>query len=280
MEFGMIPYDGLTKEDFMLPETEQPFLPGNKNNAPLFYLGLSKWTYKEEEKKKNSPYPQPGTLPYYAKHFNAIELNATHYEIPSADKITKWRQSVEDSNFQFCPKWYKGISHAGKVDLHKTGLAKQFLQSMEPFKEKLGTGFLQVPDQSPVEDAEDLLRFLRSLPAPLDLSIELRNAGWFADQARFSSLVKSLNSLGKGLVITDSPGRRDAVHMQLSNATAFIRFNAQGDHELDLFRIDEWKKTLRSWYRQGLEKCYFFLHIHSREFEDDFISYARHELTF
>ena len=150
---------------------------------------------------------------------------------------------------------------------------------MENFKEKLGTGFLQIPDQSPVEDAEDLIGFLKSLPA-CDLSIELRNAAWFADPVRFSSLVKSLNNLGKGLVITDSPGRRDAVHMQLSNTTAFIRFNAQGDHELDLFRIDEWKKTLRSWYRQGLEKCYFFLHIHSQEFEDDFISYARHELNF
>lgn len=86
--------------------------------------------------------------------------------------------------------------------------------------------------------------------------------------------------MNKGLVITDTPGRRDAVHMHLSNATAFIRFDCRGDHELDLFRIDEWKKQLKSWYLQGLEKCYFFLHIESREFKDDFIQYARELLKF
>ena len=279
MNFGMMAYDSLTEETFVLPEVEQPYLPGHKNYKPLFYLGLSKWTYKEDEGKKSKQVPKPGTLPFYANHFNCIELDSTHQELPTEEAVNKWYKSVDTKDFMFCPKLYKGITQ-GKVDIHKLGLTKDFINRMKGFKEKLGNSLLELNEDYSVLNKDALLKYLKELPSNFPLSVEIRDKEWISDRYLFDSLVKELNQLNKGLVIADSPGRRDLVHMHLSNSTAFIRFSCRGDHELDLFRIDQWKKQLQSWYLQGLDKCFFFLHIQEKSSEDDFISYAKEVLKF
>jgi len=277
MDFGMISYEGLTEEDFTLPEMPQPFLPGTRNRNPLLYLGLPNWNYKEEEKKKNSPDPQPGTLPFYASYFNACELVLTHEEVPAAEKIMKWYKSIEAIDFKFCPQFHKGISNTGKVDIHKLGVSADFMNRMKSFQNKLGSSLLQLPENYAAENSDKLVSYLEALPKDYELAVELRNPDWFANPTQLNLLVEKLNRLNKTLVITDTPGRRDTVHMQLSNTTAFIRLNAKGWNELDLFRVGEWKKRLQSWYLQGLEKCYFFLHIHDAEGKDDFINYVQEE---
>lgn len=280
MDFGMISYDRLTEEYFVLPEMPQPFLPGTRNKNPVFYLGLSNWNYKEDEKKKNSPDPQPGTLAFYANHFNASEFGITYDEMVQADKVSKWYKSVETLDFKCCPLFYKGITHSGKIDIQKLGLSSDFINRMKGLKEKLGTSILQLPDTYSTENTDSLLRYLEALPKDFNVSIEMRDAAWFHNPDRLGSFIEKLAKINKGLVITDSPGRRDAVHMQLSNATAVIRFNGLGWNELDLFRISQWKKQIQSWYLQGLEKCYFFLHLQQKEGEDDFIKYVQEEFRF
>lgn len=141
MNFGMISYEGLTEDSFVFPEVEQPFLPGTKNPLPKMYIGLSKWTYKQELKISSKQVPQYGTLPYYSTLFNSVEMNNTHYAIPSKDQVEKWYNSV-GSDFQFCPKFNKQISHSGTLGLHKLGITNEFINSVKGFKEKLGTSFL------------------------------------------------------------------------------------------------------------------------------------------
>ncbi|MEO6306161.1 MAG: DUF72 domain-containing protein, partial [Bacteroidia bacterium] len=55
-------------------------------------------------------------------------------------------------------------------------------------------------------------------------------------------------------------GRRDVLHMRLTNKTAFIRFNANDDHFTDRQRIDEWMIRFKHWFDNGLETLYFFVH--------------------
>ena len=280
MDFGMIDYTGLTENDFVLKEMHQPYLPGNKNLHPEIYIGLTRWTYGENDKSKKNQVPKPGTLPYYAKHFNTIELNATHYAVPDADRINKWYIAAEREDFRFCPKLFKNITHFGSLDVQKVGLTKEFIKAVSGFKEKLGTSFIQLKEDISAKRKEPILAYLKMLPADFKLSLELRHPDWFENPDTIESFARELNAMGKGLVITDAPGRRDAVHMMLSNNTAFIRFNCRGDHELDLFRIEQWKKQLRSWFLQGLERCYFFLHIHEEDYEEDFIQYTKQELKY
>ena len=280
MDAGMISYDNLTDADFLLPEKEQPFLPGTKNRHPLFYLGLSNWNYKEEERKKNSPDPQPGTLPFYAGHFNCTLFTDTFNEIPSMEKIGKWAKSIENIDFNVCPQFYKAITHIGKVGTQKLGVTTDFINRMKGFQDKLGVSLMQLPDSYSAAAASELLQYLAALPAGYALAVELINEDWFSTESTFNALVEKLHRLDKTLVITDTPGRRDALHMQLSNATAFIRFTCLGWNELDLFRISQWKKQIQSWYLQGLERCYFFMDIRDKEGADDFINYVKEECSF
>ena len=280
MNFGMISYEGLTEETFLLPELEQPYLPGNKNNNPKMNIGLYRWTYQEELKKKNSPPPQPGTLGYYSQHFNAIALKETYNDLPDINKINSWYKSTERNDFTFCPQLSKAITHTGPVGLSKLGLTNDFITRVKGLKEKLGTSFMELTETFAPGQQQTLIQFLEHLPTNFDLSIEIRNEEWFIKTAVWLSFVKQLNSLHKGLVITDTPGKRALVHMQLSNATAFIRFSCQGDHELDLFRIEQWKKQLKSWFLQGLECCHFFVHVQNDSAEEDFMNYVQYSLAF
>ena len=274
MHKGMISYDGLTESDFSLPELPQPYLPGNRNRNPLLYLGFS---VLEE---KAAAITLPVNMQAYSKQFNAWELGTSFEEILSEEKIRKLYKSVAVTEFKFCPLFYKGISHLGKIDSPKLGLSSDFINRMKSFTDKLGCSLLQLPESCTPENKDGLFRYLQALPGQFDVAVEFTNMDWFNNPDQFGLIVEKMHQLNKGLVISDSPGRREAVHMQLSNATAFIRFYGEGWNEIDLHRISQWKKQLQSWYLQGLEKCYFFLHIQNKEGQEDFINYVQEELKF
>ncbi len=274
------PYKDLTERDFLLKDIPQPFLPGMKNHSPRIYIGLSNWNYKEVERIKHSPQPFPGTLPYYAKYFNAILLDNTHEVFPKYDVVEKWGRSVENASFKFCPRFHKYITDSTGIDLHKLGLTKDFIKATGGFKEKLGTAILSTPFSFEPMHADSFVKFLAALPSDFELSVELNNPKWFEESETTTLFASQLNKFNRGLVITDTPERRDQVHMQLSNATAFVRFYCDGGLSVDEFRLVEWKRQLRSWFLQGMKECYFFLHISNKDAEDYFIELANELLSF
>jgi hypothetical protein len=85
MDFGRVPENELNKIDFGLPP-EPPMnktvLKGEKVKHPEVYIGCAKWGRKEWIGKI---YPkgtkEANLLDEYVKHYNSIELNATHYKL-------------------------------------------------------------------------------------------------------------------------------------------------------------------------------------------------------
>jgi uncharacterized protein YecE (DUF72 family) len=276
----MLPYSHLSESDFLLPGTDQPFLPGTKNRTPQFYLGLPGWNYRGQERSRSSPDPKPGTLPFYARYFNATELNSSHHTLPTADETGKWYRSVKEKEFKICPQIHHDISDTGRIGLPKIGLTNQFIDRLKGLQDKLGSAFIRVPENYSWEDKASLLDYFKALPADFEMAVELTNPALLADTGRMQDLAAALNRSNKGTVITDAPGCREAVHMQLSTPVAFIRFYCGPELELDMFRIEQWKKQLWSWYLQGLERCYFFLHIENKEAEVEFSEYVKYELNF
>ncbi|NJN77285.1 MAG: DUF72 domain-containing protein [Saprospiraceae bacterium] len=45
---------------------------------------------------------------HYGKQFNTIELNTTHYRIPTLSTIENWRQAVP-KDFKFVQKFHKRL---------------------------------------------------------------------------------------------------------------------------------------------------------------------------
>lgn len=91
------------------------------------------------------------------------------------------------------------------------------------------------------------------------MHIELRHKEWFAEET-LNELRPHLEKNRVGLCITDTAGRRDAVHMQLHIPEIFVRFIGYDLHQSDYDRLDEWAARIKLWSDQGLEKCYFFCH--------------------
>jgi len=107
-----------------------------------------------------------------------------------------------------------------------------------------------------------LLKFLEIFPASHQLFIELRNQEWYADKDIFKELLNDLSAHKTGLIITDTEGRRDMAHMNLTIPKVFIRFVGNSLHKTDYERCDDWVKRIDHWLKNGIEEIYFFMHMH------------------
>jgi uncharacterized protein YecE (DUF72 family) len=134
-----------------------------------------------------------------------------------------------------------------------------FFVSISHFKEKLGTVFLQMNDNYGPHNFQDLALFINNWPKDLPLSLELRNSGWYSDSYVADDLCAMLQENRVAHTITDTLGRRDLMHMRLTNSSCFVRFTG-ANHSSDITRIDEWYDRLTAWKDQGINQINFFVH--------------------
>lgn len=276
MEFGRMPVTELDSIHFTLPpepEENLQVLGGQRTGAPKLYLGCAKWGRKEWVGKIYPPKTkEKDFLEHYVKHYNCIELNATHYKVYDEAVIAKWASKAAGKEFLFFPKMYKGVTHYGNLS-GKEFITTAFLKGVMAFKEHLGPIFVQVSDTfSPGRKAE-LFGFLQSLPTDLQFFMELRHPSWFSDAAICHELFSFLHKTGIGAVITDTSGRRDCAHMRLTIPKTFIRYVGNSLHPTDYTRIDEWITRITYWIDHGLEELYFFMHMHDEAFSPELTVY-------
>jgi hypothetical protein len=69
-----------------------------------------------------------------------------------------------------------------------------------------------------------------------------------------------LKKLNVGLIVCDTAGRRDAVHLRLTSNELVIRFGGNDLHASDELRLNQWMNQLKAWEKVGLKKCYFWIH--------------------
>ena len=86
-------------------------------------------------------------------------------------------------------------------------------------------------------------------------------------------LLNTLRELKIGAIITDTAGRRDCAHMDLTVPRAFIRFVGNSLHPTDYTRIDDWVNRMHYWLQQGMEEIYFFMHMHDEAYSPELTVY-------
>jgi uncharacterized protein YecE (DUF72 family) len=266
MEFGKVSPEELDTIDFSLlkePVANKLVLTGKKSKHPKIYIGCAKWGRKEWIGKI---YPK-GTkdavfLEHYVKHYNSIELNATHYQVYGPAAISKWADKAKGIDFKFCPKVPQIISHYSGFN-NTDSITTSFLEGILAFKEHLGPIFLQVSEKYSPNQRDKLYNYLRSLPIDLQFFLEVRHPAWFADKIIHKEFFDTLRSLNIGAVITDTAGRRDCAHMELTVPKTFIRYVGNSLHPTDYTRTDEWIKRIKYWLDNGLQELYYFMHMHN-----------------
>lgn len=257
MKFGSV--DTPQDIDFTLPpdhkDTAGVLNAFKSKNPPEIYVGCAKWN--KTDLKGFYPRGTKDELTYYATQFNSVELNATFYRIFSPETFSNWYEKTPEG-FKFFPKLYQEISHWKRLN----GIEKvmdDFLYSAHNLKEKLGTIFLQMHTNFAPKDFDKVESFLKAWPSEVPLAIEFRHTDWYNDVVVADRLYHLFETYNISNAIVDTAGRRDLMHMRLTNGTAFIRY-VGANHQSDYHRLDQWVTRLKEWQQQGVQEIEFFVH--------------------
>jgi len=268
MEFGNVPSEELPSIDFTLPSdpdlTITTLQSSNRAGELNVHVGCTKWVQKPWV-----GYLYPGGtndsdfMAEYAKQFNTIEFGPTFYSPYAADNIRhQWTSKVDNNpDFMFCPKMFQGVTHLRRLK-NAEPQTKHFFDSLAGFDNHLGPILMQMGEPFSPKYFDDLQAFMRQIPEKLNVFVEVRDKNWFANIEDRSRLFDLLQKNAIGAVITDAPGRRDCVHMQLPTPHAFIRFVGNNGSQLEKTRLDSWVERIKLWSDLGLQSLWFYMHQH------------------
>lgn len=189
------------------------------------YIGTSGWMYKDWEK---TFYPQdlkPGDeLRFFAKHFNAVEINNTFYRIPQAAAVKGWRDATP-KNFVFAIKLNNYLTHTRRLILDDKSRERLhlFMRVMKPLEAKARALLVQLPPSFSA-NLERLDAFLCELAATVpygqQVFCEFRHPTWLVDET-----YNLLKSHKVGFVVATYPGRfRD--NYPITGDSVYIRYHA------------------------------------------------------
>ena len=257
MKFGSV--DNPENLDFTLPpdhpDTKKTLKKYSVKNKFDVYVGCAKWN--KADLKGFYPRGTKDELAYYSTQFNSVELNATFYRIFPPEQFTKWYEKTPE-NFKFFPKLNQEISHWKRLSEVKD-VIEHYLYSAVNLKEKLGTIFLQMHNNFAPKDFDKVVTFVESWPKEIPLAIEFRHTDWYNDPNVSEELYNLLEKNNISNVIVDTAGRRDLMHMRLTNGSAFIRY-VGANHSSDYNRLDDWIERLKIWKALGINEIDFFIH--------------------
>ena len=183
-----------------------------------------------------SDVPARERLPWYAEHFEAVEVNSTFYAIPAASTVERWAEQTPNG-FTFDVKLHKLLSrHSAKLDsLPKDlrdnaettsrgrvvldaklqdALVDAVLESVQPLvdAQKLSSFLLQLsPGFAPRCNELDELAPLIERLAPHPVAVELRRSSWVRGK-RAEETLAWMESRGAVWVCVDVP---DAEHLTI-----------------------------------------------------------------
>jgi uncharacterized protein YecE (DUF72 family) len=173
--------------------------------------------------------PARERLPWYAEHFDAVEVNSTFYAVPAAATVERWAEQTP-AGFTFDVKLHRLLSrHSAKLDALppdlrdgaettargrvvldaalQDALADAVLESVRPLVDagKLASFLLQLsPGFAPRCNELDELAPLIERLAPHPVAIELRRNSWMRGP-RAEETLKWMEAHGAAWVCVDVP---------------------------------------------------------------------------
>ena len=156
-----------------------------------------------------------GRLSWYARVFNAVEINSTFYGIPSHSTVRTWRGSVP-RGFTFTVKMPWLITHEPDLTSTAPELAS-FLCAVRELGDSLGAVLIQLPPWFGPDRLPELSRFLSGLPVDeMRFFLEVRSPDLYGPRYG-SGLFESLENAGVGAVTTNlfaQPGEMTTSHFR------------------------------------------------------------------
>ena len=168
-------------------------------------------------------------LPWYARRFEAVEVNSTFYAVPDRNTVRRWAE-ITPEDFVFDVKVHRALSRhsadlkslpkdlrtdvrtneRGRVILTEQledELAGRLIEELAPIEEagKLGAFLVQLtpafsPGRRELSELDNLVAALK----PRRVAVELRHRGWMAEK-RVEETLSWFSESGVAFVAVDAP---------------------------------------------------------------------------
>jgi uncharacterized protein YecE (DUF72 family) len=213
----------------------------------MILVGTSGYSYPEW---KGSFYPPnlaaAKMLPFYAQHFDTVEINATFYRMPTVKTVTAWASQVPP-HFRFTLKASKRITHDKRLkDVGDS--VRGFLAAAAELGPQLATVLFQLPPNFK-QDLAVFDAFLETLPPGLCAAFEFRNQSWWNDE-----VYARLRARNLALCVADS--EKLSAPLEMTADYAYFRLRDEGYQQAD---IERWAGVIRD--LQGIkDACVYFKH--------------------
>ncbi len=216
------------------------------------HIGTSGWHYDHWV----GPFYPEGTpaadfLAFYAERFATAEINNTFYQLPSAETLAQWRDTVP-TGFRFAAKASRYVTHMKKLKDPAASLAR-FLDRIAVLDPKLGPLLFQLPPNWRV-NLERLEAFLEALPAGRRCAFEFRDDSWWND-AVYDALARH----GAALCLFELAG--SATPLTATADFVYLRLHGPGEAyqgSYDDARLRTWAERLAGWRDEGRDVWAFF----------------------
>jgi uncharacterized protein YecE (DUF72 family) len=165
-------------------------------------IGTSGYSYKEWKGTfYPARFPADQMLRFYAERFDAVEINATFYRMPTEKVLLGWAAQVP-AGFTFVLKAPRRITHEQRLAGADESVGV-FLKASSVLGPRLGPSLFQLPPNFR-KDLGRLRGFLSLVPRTWRAAFEFRHASWFDDEVfgalRDHNAALCINDMGEGEV--------------------------------------------------------------------------------
>jgi len=203
-------------------------------------------------------------LPYYAQHFDTVEVDSTYYRLPAEEMVRRWAERTPDDFVMHVKAFGLMTRHPVKLEALPPDLREEaptddkgrverpsrefrgevfrrFLEALEPLRSagKLGGILFQFPSYVVYKDRSlEYLEWAKGQLGDDEMLVEFRHVSWLDEEHRDETL-RFLEELGATHVIVDSPRIEGAKNVSptvlaLTGPTAYLRFHGRN--------ADTWNK--------------------------------------
>lgn len=139
-------------------------------------IGTSGWSYDHWTDVLYPPgLPAARRLAHYAEVFDTVELNASFYRWPKDATFAGWRDQLP-GGFTMSIKAHRGLTHYRRLASPEPWI-ERFERCWQLLGDHRGVLLVQLHPEQPRDDAR-LDSFLRSVPPPIRVAVELRHPSW------------------------------------------------------------------------------------------------------
>lgn len=239
------------------------------NAQDTYKIGLPAWAFPGW----NNLYfnNKPSALASYASVFNSVEGNTTFYSTPDEKTVLHWCEAVAGTNFQFCFKLPKTVTHNAKPDLGDLSL---FLRRIEPLARHIGPLLLQFPATVGPKELPSMETIVSRLPTCYRYVIEVRHRDFFNQPELLEPLLKKYQ-LGRVMMDTRAIFRGNRKHPEVTaalhdkpdvpvlgkiyNKLVFVRLMLHPDVTSNDLYIEQWTKRINQALNSDCD-CYMMIH--------------------